>query len=675
MKIIKIFINFILLSIFILLAAGAFIWFYKPEIITDYYQKEDYSRNLYEEARNFQLNNDYKTAYYTYNKISRKYKAYDVVLFQQALCAAAIEDEPHPIEKYKKLLKSYPDSQLTSLASYNLGQAFVRSKQEIHAEKQFLYTINNFPGTDFALGSFYYLGELNKSKNKELAAQYWLKYIALAPSGKFALNSYDGLQSLQHCFSDEDKKHAAIALFMQQEYKEALSYFNQLPEKEVWYYKAMCHKFMDNRNEARALLAKGIRCYLNNSFDRAKAEKAMLAYVELSNNAMEKSWSDILGWASTTRDFALFQKAQLTSLKKAKYLYEEIVKNYADGDFASESLWNLFWDEYDSGNYDKALKLAQKHILAYENTKASPAIHFWLGKTYEKKNSMRKAKDSYKTVLEKFPDSYYAFRAQGRLNALNGRVDTGWETDIQNILPVEEIKTEMPYSYEEITEKHGTQAAEMMRLGDYETAMLFIKDDPFLESWIKHYNGVITNSIVTARNGMNALTDKPDSRDPKWKLIYPVYYAEEINNNADYNNLDPILVLSLLKEESYFNSYAVSSSNAQGLMQILPGTARDIVRWKGFASHAANSLFIPEINIKLGTAYIGHTRDIFDGNMLFSVAAYNGGPGSVKKWLKALPHDDLDRFIENIPYSQTKNYVKKVFGSYWNYKRIYGFNS
>jgi len=665
------------ITLFLILAiigVLSFLWFYKPELITIFLQSTEYSRDLYKQAKELQLNRDYRPAYYTYGRISPTYKAYDLVLFQQAKCAAGIEDEKTAIKKYEKILDSYSDSQIVPLVSYSLGQAFFRHKQPIEAEKQFLYTADNYPGTDYAIASFYYLAQLNKDKNKDLATKYWLKYLALAPGGDFALDSYEALRALNYRFNEKDKKHAGIALFMQQKYKEALLYFNQLPEKDIWYYKAFCHKFLGNRSQAIYLFKKAIQNYLDESITPSKIERAMEAYAELSYDSGYRSWSDILDWTDKAKDLALYRKAQLMSFKKAKKIYEDIFENHKDGNFASEALWNIFWIEYDSDNYDTAIELGQKHINTYENTIASPAIRFWLGKIYEQTNNNQAAEKYYKTVLKKFPDSYYAFRASGRLQALKGRQDFGWSTNPQNLLPIDKLQINMPSSYSEIKQKHGILAAEAVALGDYETATLFIKDDRFLESWIKFQNGLTTNSIVTARKAMADLTDRPDSNDPRWRLIYPIYYPGEINLNAGINKLDPFLVISLLKEESHFNPFAVSSSNARGLMQVLPGTARDIVRWKGLDRGCSRELFNPESNIKVGTAYLCHTCETLENNMLYAVAAYNCGPAAVKSWLKKTPHDDPDRFVENIPYTQTRDYVKKVFGSYWNYKRVYGAN-
>ena len=107
-------------------------------------------------------------------------------------------------------------------------------------------------------------------------------------------------------------------------------------------------------------------------------------------------------------------------------------------------------------------------------------------------------------------------------------------------------------------------------------------------------------------------------------------------------------------------------------MQILPGTANDVARWNNLAPIAASELLKPDTNIRFSTTYLSFLKNKFNGNMIFAVASYNGGYGSVQRWIDRNDYNqDIDEFIENIPYPETQNYVKKVFRSYWNYMRIY----
>lgn len=637
------------------------------------FQNIEKSRSLYKTAREYQRNGEYKDAFYTYSQISQGYKAYDSVLFHQAKCATDLQDEKTVVIKLSSLLSDYPTSPLASQASYNLGQAYIRMNNYAKAEKQFEKTINNYPKTNFALGSYYYLGQINKDKNKKESEKFWLKYLEEAPSGRFALDCYEGLKKISHKFSAEEKKNVGIALYAAEKYSGSIFYLKQLPLKDSWYYLAKDYEATGRRDSVLYFYKEGLKKSSSAQEKKENFESAMQAYASASSKGIDRGWDEVLTFAGTSRDYALFHKAQLMPKNKRLKYYWEIISKHPDGSFASDALWNIFWDALRNkkDNYASAIKFGNLHISKYQNTKASPAIYFWMGKIYEKKGERAKAIEFYKKVIAIFPDSYYAFRADGRIGAIRTGFDTGWTTNVHNLIAENRVEINPPLYDREIASKYGSQAVELINVGDYETLQSFIKDDPFLESWIYYQNNIISKSIVTARNRMDALSVKPKLSNSVWKLIYPVYFAELINKNSRLNNLDPAIVLSLIKEESYFNTFALSYSNARGLMQLLPGTANDIARWKKLGSFSSIELFDPEINIKLGASYLRHTKSLLYNNMLFAVAAYNAGPQAVNRWTKYDYGDDLDIFVENIPYEQTRTYVKKVFKSYWNYKRIY----
>ena len=123
----------------------------------------------------------------------------------------------------------------------------------------------------------------------------------------------------------------------------------------------------------------------------------------------------------------------------------------------------------------------------------------------------------------------------------------------------------------------------------------------------------------------------------------------------------------MIKEESSFDVSAKSKAGAVGLTQILPSTAQFISK----GDFNSSKLYDIDYNISLGAKYFAHLKEMFNGNELFSVIAYNAGPGIAKQWVSANKTNDLDEFVENIPYVETKVYVQKVYSSYWNDTRIY----
>ena len=172
---------------------------------------------------------------------------------------------------------------------------------------------------------------------------------------------------------------------------------------------------------------------------------------------------------------------------------------------------------------------------------------------------------------------------------------------------------------------------------------------------------------------MQELKIKPSSDDLRWRLVYPLNYFPQAQKEALLHGNNPALIISLIKEESYFNPEVQSGAGAMGLMQLMPATASDTAQKNGYQFNTSD-LLNPEFNILLGNLYYADLRNSLNNNDILAVASYNGGMGSVQRWLKNFYYSDIDEFVEQIPYEETQNYVKKVFTSYWNYSRIYKHN-
>ncbi len=159
--------------------------------------------------------------------------------------------------------------------------------------------------------------------------------------------------------------------------------------------------------------------------------------------------------------------------------------------------------------------------------------------------------------------------------------------------------------------------------------------------------------------------------DSVLKTIYPIEYSEYVEKYSEENGLDKYLVYAIIKAESNFDSHVTSSSNAKGLMQLMEETAierSNIIDEETIESH---DLYDPETNIKLGTSYYAYLLNLYNGNNVLALTAYNAGLGNVEEWIKEgiIKSDGSD--IENIPYKETNNYVRKILNSYQMYIKLY----
>jgi soluble lytic murein transglycosylase-like protein/TolA-binding protein len=154
------------------------------------------------------------------------------------------------------------------------------------------------------------------------------------------------------------------------------------------------------------------------------------------------------------------------------------------------------------------------------------------------------------------------------------------------------------------------------------------------------------------------------------KERFPFYYDSYVLKNARSAKIEPELILALMKQESTFDYKAHSWANAYGLMQLIPATAKEMASLKKVTLTENTQLFDPELNIRLGTQYLKQLSKRFKGKKEWVLAAYNAGPHRVKRWKKLPGSEQVDVFIENVEYSQTRDYVRKVMKNYWAYKLL-----
>ena len=182
-------------------------------------------------------------------------------------------------------------------------------------------------------------------------------------------------------------------------------------------------------------------------------------------------------------------------------------------------------------------------------------------------------------------------------------------------------------------------------------------------------------------------------QDVVLRQIYPLQYETYVEKYSEKNNLDKYLVYAVIKVESNFKPEVTSSAGAIGLMQLMEETAVERLNVISSSENSSNEnnllnaasineetdssepdnndLYDPETNIKIGTSYLAYLIELYDGNIVLALTAYNAGLGNVEKWIKdgIIKADGSD--IENIPYKETENYVRKILSSYQMYLKIY----
>lgn len=197
------------------------------------------------------------------------------------------------------------------------------------------------------------------------------------------------------------------------------------------------------------------------------------------------------------------------------------------------------------------------------------------------------------------------------------------------------------------------------------------------KEWTMVLSGAGVPSLVSAFSDDWIDYDGLDRADPEdrraWSLRYPAAFGAEVWDVARRYGVDPLLLLAIMRAESFFKHDAVSPVGARGLIQVMPSTGARVASLAGFEDFRVEKLTEPETNLRVGAWYMGRLLQRFGpGYFPLAVGSYNGGPHNIGRWLQPKVGMDLEDFVEEIPFDETRRYVKKVTRYYAVYADLYG---
>ena len=623
-----------------------------------WYFSDTESDKIYKQGIEFFKKQDYQNAYYNFKKISFLSSYSFPALYRQATCAWELKDNKTAAKKYAKFARIYRYTDVAPEAKWKLALIELDRNNKKKALSYLNRLVDKYPESDFAKAAAYQLGNIYYDEGKkDKAKEYYIEYIEYAPMGRYAINVLNALQTYNPDeFSFDEKVYIANSYYENGRYSRSLSVLDEVPFEASWLLLVKNYdKLSDNDALTRTIL-KGVSVRRGeHTLDGNAILDIMLLYIKKSGLPAKQAAYNLAMSTKNTKNYplALFLLSKYIDKDSQLKNWQKIYTDYPKSVVAPDALWFVFWHHYKNGDYDSALKISKLYPIVYSDYNIQPKIMFWSAKIHLKTGKKKLARSILHNIASNFPNSYYAFRA----NAMLKSAKKPWHAN-----PNIRIKKDSTFKKFPLTQetKEYRLLNKFVELNDFEAIQNFKIDDKFLNSWLAAKNGRKSYSVLLARDAMSF-------SNPKYTLAYPIYYSVFINKYATKYNISPYLMLALMREESFFNTEAKSSTGALGLMQIMPDTARMM----DTNLQDATKLYDPEYNIQTGIAYFSHLMEIFNGNEALCVLAYNSGPGSVKKWLSENENRDFDEFIENVPFPETANYIKKVYTSYWAYTNIY----
>lgn len=377
---------------------------------------------------------------------------------------------------------------------------------------------------------------------------------------------------------------------------------------------------------------------------------------------------------------ALLEKAKiLDSLRSpvsATQARQAVITTYKHSESAAEYRWQEASKKAQAGDLATAWKWAQPIVTNNPDSPIAPKAAFWIAKWAEKLGRQQDANTAYKSVLTRFPRSYYAWRSA---------VVLGWNvgdfTTVRQMLPqvnknrVRSLPPAGSKTFQELYQIGLTEEAWTQFQTEISNKETLTVAEEYTKGLMKLHQGKNLRGINQIWN-LRERTDPQDIQQWQalrqtpayWESLYPFPYEDSILKWSKHRQLNPLLVTALIRQESRFEPEIKSWAGATGLMQIMPATGKSAAKSIGLSNY---SLTNPENNINIGTYYLDFTHKKYNNNSMLAVASYNAGPNAVSKWVSRYGLKDVDEFVEKIPYKETKGYVESVFENYWNYMLIY----
>ncbi len=627
-------------------------------------QSAAFAPQNYKKGLQFIEKKQYRSAYKTFRKINFVSDLYPSAIYKQAYCAKQVGDSKTALRKYLKFAAVADDKNLAPIGLWEAGNIYLETKREKQALSTFKKLIKKYPKSDYAYAAKYKKGAIIYDKRPQDAVKYFLEYIKYAPSGRFSKNAVVSIQnSYKTPLTDEEKIVVANSLTQNGEYQKSLDVLAGVGAQKSWLLRAQNYEKLNQTVLAQQAYLGGLaNLKAGEDIKNGQIQDAIISFENLYPDK-KLSLQSLVHAANSPQNpayyGALFNYAEMLPKASACPMYFKIYTRAPKSHWGGAALAESVVCAYMARNFAQAADFGHKHISQYPKTQSSAKAIFWTAKALEKQGKGAQAISMYKKILHDSPDSYYAFRVENKIKNSRQPFKTNKNLTLSENLP----DAAFPHGFESKTMRSLNKLA---KLGDIQAISDFKLHDNFVQSYIARKNGRHVYSMLLARDKIDKTADKNSITLPQWQLAYPVYYASVINKNARQYAMSPFLLIAIIKEESHFDTSAKSKAGARGLMQVMPQTA-DFVKgqtdWHDFEDI--------NYNISLGTKYFAQVKKELYGDEMLAVLAYNAGPGAVKKWLEQKNTSDVDEFIENIPYPETRNYVQKIFATYWNYLRIY----
>jgi soluble lytic murein transglycosylase len=560
---------------------------------------------------------------------------------------------------------------------------------------QVLQLLARSPTSKAQLPEFWFsMGQAHKQAGRiEKAALFFGQILDRHPASPAALEASEELRAIRgDAIAGEELFNLAGASFQHRRYGEAAEEWTRFVE----YYP-------QHRRAAEALYLSARAHYRGRQYHQAEVACRRLLYVYPQSQQVTsahyllarcaeadgKTTLAELSYQRFVRDYpwsqladdALWQVGRLHErrgdLSSAQREYLVLSRQYASRARAAEALWRAglcaFWSEDDAA----ALAIFDRLRDRYPQSHWFIGSLYWSARAYLRAGDKALAHEILDQVVQLDPEGYYARLARERLRETDVPLILRDSHSLETLLSGE---VGVQFDLEPAMAHHYERGKALLHLGLLPHARSELsrihptagKHSQVFADLLRLYQEYqLYGDALRLAQEASKQVDQPRWREDLELILYPRGHMETVAAEAERYGLDPYFILSLIRVESHFDPLAVSPAGAQGLMQIMPSTGKEIGEQLGLSTHQAASPFQPQWSIRLGSYYLWRQLEDFDWRPEMALAAYNAGPGNVRRWLRRLGTVDPELFVELIDFTETRGFIKRVLTTQAHYRRIW----
>jgi soluble lytic murein transglycosylase len=430
-----------------------------------------------------------------------------------------------------------------------------------------------------------------------------------------------------------------------------------------------------------------VQWYKNDKY--ADAAKTLLNYVALEPGSAEAS-----GY--------LFEAARIYErgnlLPEAAANWERLINEYPYADNALRGLFLAGITYYRMGQFDRSLQVFQHYQQIATDTGSQAAAYFWEARTALAAGDTAIATADWNLASQADPGGYYSIRADEVLKneaplQTPSTYDLGFDLNYDRIEAEAWLRSKFSIPLNVDLSGLGDLAGNIhLERGDlywqmglldaasaeFETLRSDLESDA-INSYrlLNHFMdiGLYRSAILTSWQILNlaGLTYADSLQAPIFfnHIRFGPYYRDLVTSYSDTYDMNPLLIFSLIRQESFFESFIQSSAGAIGLMQMMPATGQEKASDLGWpAGYQQSDLYRPTVNVLFGVSYLSGQQTYLNGDLFAAVAAYNAGAGNVEIWM-SLAKNDPDLFLEIVRFDETRTYLQNITEFLAIYRALY----